>query len=133
MKSPWRMEEGKPAETRPPEKADDKPLFSQQTRAPYYHAADWKVTVLTDKLHLPWSVEFLPDGNYLLTEKTPGHLRILGRDGALSERLAGIDMLAPEGKLGLLDVALAPDFAKTKLFGMNATNKVFLPDDQREA
>jgi len=25
------------------------------------------------------------------------------------------------------------DFAKTKLFGMNATNKVFLPDDQREA
>jgi len=27
VKSPWRMEEGKPAETRPPEKADDKPRF----------------------------------------------------------------------------------------------------------
>jgi len=52
---------GKPAETAAAGKGDDKPPFSQQTRAPYYHAADWKVTVLTDKLHLPWSVEFLPD------------------------------------------------------------------------
>jgi len=42
-------------------------------------------------------------------------------------------MLAPEGSLACSTSALAPDFAKTKLFGMNATNKVFLPDDQREA
>ena len=31
-----RMVEGQPIETRPPEKADDKPLFPQQTRAPYH-------------------------------------------------------------------------------------------------
>jgi glucose/arabinose dehydrogenase len=109
-----RMEEGKPFETRPPEKSDDAPLFPQQTRAPYRHVADWQVTVLTDKLHLPWSVAFLPDGKYLLTEKLPGHLRIVTRDGTLSEPLTGIDMLAPAGKLGLLDVALAPGFAKNK-------------------
>jgi aldose sugar dehydrogenase len=109
-----RMEEGKTFETRPPEKSDDAPLFPQQTRAPYHHAADWQVSVLTDKLHLPWSIAFLPDGKYLLTEKYPGHLRIAARDGALSEPLAGIDMLAPAGKLGLLDVVLAPDFARTR-------------------
>jgi glucose/arabinose dehydrogenase len=109
-----RMEEGKPFETRPPEKADDAPLFREQTRAPYHHTADWQVVVLTDKLHLPWSVAFLPDGNYLLTERLPGNLRIAAHDGTLSQPLTGIDMLAPAGMLGLLDVALAPDFAKSK-------------------
>ena len=109
-----RLTEGQPFETRPPEKADDHPLFKQQTRAPYHHAADWQVTTLTDKLHLPWAIAFLPDGKYLVVEKFPGHLRIMGADGALSEPLAGIDMLAPARKLGVLDVATAPDFAKSK-------------------
>src|SRR5580692_9098669 len=46
------MVEGLPFETRPPEKADDKPLFPQQTRAPYHKAADYTVTTITSKLHL---------------------------------------------------------------------------------
>jgi len=108
-----RMVEGQPFEVRPPEKADDHPLFPQQTRAPYHHAADWQVTTVTDKLHLPWSLAFLPGGKMLVSEKFPGHLRILTADGTLSAPLTGIDMLAPKGKLGLLDVALAPDFAKS--------------------
>ncbi|HEY0266991.1 MAG TPA: PQQ-dependent sugar dehydrogenase, partial [Rhizomicrobium sp.] len=109
-----RLVEGQGWETRPPEKADDKPLFPQQTRAPYHHAADWTLTTVTDKLHLPWAIAFLPGGRMLATEKFPGHLRLVSPDGALSEPLAGIDMLAPPKKLGLLDVALAPDFAKSK-------------------
>jgi len=109
-----RMVEGQPFEVRPPEKADDHPLFPQQTRAPYHHAADWQVTTVTDKLHLPWSLAFLPDGKMLVSEKFPGHLRILADDGTLSAPLTGIDMLAPKGKLGLLDVALAPDFKKSR-------------------
>lgn len=109
-----RMVEGQPFETRPPEKSDDHPLFQQQTRAPYHHVADWQVSTLTEKLHLPWSIAFLPDGKYLLTEKFPGHLRILSPDGTLSAPLTGIDMLAPAKKLGLLEVALAPDFARSK-------------------
>lgn len=108
-----RMVEGQPFEVRPPEKADDHPLFAGQTRAPYHHAADWQVTTVTDKLHLPWSLAFLPGGKMLVSEKFPGHLRILTADGTLSAPLTGIDMLAPKGKLGLLDVALAPDFAKS--------------------
>lgn len=108
-----RMVEGQPFEVRPPEKADDHPLFPQQTRAPYHHAADWQVTTVTDKLHLPWSLSFLPGGKMLVSEKFPGHLRILTADGTLSAPLTGIDMLAPKGKLGLLDVVLAPDFAKS--------------------
>lgn len=108
-----RMVEGQPFETRPPEKADDAPLFPHQTRAPFHHAADYKVSVITDKLHLPWSLAFLPDGKMLVSEKYPAHLRIVSHDGMMSEPLTGIDMLAPKGKLGVLDVVLAPDYAKS--------------------
>ena len=108
-----RMVDGQPFETRPPEKADDKPLFPEQTRAPYHKVAGYKVTTVTDKLHLPWSIAFLPDGKMLVTEKFPAHLRIVGPDGTLSEPLTGIDELAPPKKLGLLDVVLAPDFGKS--------------------
>ncbi|HEY1877091.1 MAG TPA: PQQ-dependent sugar dehydrogenase, partial [Rhizomicrobium sp.] len=108
-----RMVEGQPFEMRPPEKADDKPLFPQQTRAPYHKVAGYKVTTVTDKLHLPWSIAFLPDGKMLVTEKFPAHLRIVSPDGTLSEPLTGIDELAPAKKLGLLDVVLAPNFKKS--------------------
>jgi glucose/arabinose dehydrogenase len=109
-----KMVEGQPFETRPPEKSDDHPLFPQQTRAPYHKPAAYKVTTLTDKLHLPWALAFLPDGKMLVTEKFPGHLRIVDGAGIAGEPLTGIDMLAAPKKLGLLDVALAPDFAKSK-------------------
>jgi glucose/arabinose dehydrogenase len=108
-----RMVEGQSWETRPPEKADDKPLFPEQSRAPYHKVAGYKVTTITDKLHLPWSLAFLPDGKMLVTEKFPAHLCIVSADGTLSEPLTGIDELAPPKKLGLLDVVLAPDFRKS--------------------
>jgi len=104
--------EGQSWETRPPEKTDDHPLFPRQTRAPYHKSASYKVTTITDKLRLPWSIAFLPDGKMLVTEKYPGHMRLVSPDGTLSEPLTGIDALAPPRKLGLLDVVLAPGFAK---------------------
>jgi glucose/arabinose dehydrogenase len=109
-----RMVEGQTYEVRPPEKSDDKPLFPQQTRAPYHKTHDYKVTTITDKLHLPWSIAFLPDGKMLVTEKFPGQLRIVDAGGTVSTPLAGISELAAPHKLGLLDVVLAPDFAKSR-------------------
>ncbi len=110
-----RMVEGLPFETRPPEKADDKPLFPQQTRAPYHKVADYRVTTITSKLHLPWCVAFLPDGRFLVTEKeNPGDLRIVDPDGTLSAPITGLEMLAAPGRLGLLDVALDPHFARNQ-------------------
>lgn len=109
-----KFKEGQYWDARPTENVDDKPVFPQQTRAPYHHAADFQVTTITDKLHLPWSIAFLPGGKMLVSEKFPGHLRIVDAAGTVSEPLTGIDMLAPDKKLGVLDVALAPDFAKSK-------------------
>src|SRR5215831_19340623 len=80
--------EGQPIETRPPEKEDDKPAFPGQTRAPYKASVPINVTVLTDKLKLPWSFQFLPNNEILITEK-PGTMRIFDAKGELSEPLAG--------------------------------------------
>lgn len=108
------MIEGQPVDLRPPERADNNPAFPQQTRAPYHHAADFEVVQLTDQLHGAWAIAPLPSGNFLLTERLKGTLRLMTADGALSDPLSGLDMLAPPGKLGLLDIVTAPDFAKSR-------------------
>jgi len=105
--------EGKPVETRPPEKKDNQPAFPQQTRAPYHASAPFKVTTLIDNLPVPWSLAFLPDGKFLLTERLPGSLRILDTKGVLSEPVAGVSALMSPGAkdIGVLDVMLDPHFA----------------------
>src|ERR1019366_1736527 len=80
---PQPMIEGQPVEKRPPEKSDDKPTFPEQTRAPYHATAPYKITTLIDNLPAPWSLAFLPDGKILLTERLPGSIRILDKNGAL--------------------------------------------------
>ncbi len=103
--------EGQPIDQSPPEKKDDKPLFAEQTRAPYRATAPYKITTLASNLHAPWSMAFLPDGDILVTEKLPGALRILNRKGVLSNPLTGLPALSSEPETGLLDVALDPDFS----------------------
>jgi glucose/arabinose dehydrogenase len=104
--------EGRPIETRPPEKTDNRPAFPEQTRAPYHATAPFKVTTLVDRMHAPWSLAFLPDGQILVTERLPGTMRILDTRGVLSEPLAGVSVVAsPAAKdIGLLDVVLDPGF-----------------------
>jgi len=68
-------------------------------------------TLATDLEH-PWSVEALPDDGFIVTER-PGRLRIV-RDGKLSAPLAGLPEIRASGQGGLMDVALAPDFPKSR-------------------
>ena len=62
----------------------------------------------------PWALAFLPDGRLLVTEK-PGRLRIVARDGTLSEPLEGVPAVFARGQGGLLDVAIDPAFARNQL------------------
>ena len=72
------------------------------------------VETVAGGLERPWGLAFLPDGRMLVTER-PGRLRIVARDGGLSEPLAGVPEVVDRGQGGLLDVALDPDFAANRL------------------
>ncbi|MDQ0423460.1 glucose/arabinose dehydrogenase [Peteryoungia aggregata LMG 23059] len=71
-----------------------------------------KVTSIAGGLEHPWSVEVLPDGAYIVTER-PGRMRII-RDGEVGRPLGGLPRIAAVGQGGLLDIAIAPDFAETR-------------------
>jgi glucose/arabinose dehydrogenase len=70
------------------------------------------VETLATGLNLPWSVEVLPDGAYLVSEKG-GTLRLI-RGGKVSAPLRGVPEVSTTGQGGLLDIALAPDFATSR-------------------
>ena len=74
----------------------------------------YRAVTLTDELEHPWGLAFLPDGRMLVTERA-GRLRIASQDGTLSAPLGGVPEVYAEGQGGLLDVALAPDFAQSRM------------------
>jgi glucose/arabinose dehydrogenase len=73
-------------------------------------ASKIKVETFANGLDHPWGLQFLPDGRLLVTER-PGRMRLVSKDGTLSEPIAGVPEVAAVGQGGLLDVLLAPDFA----------------------
>jgi glucose/arabinose dehydrogenase len=69
-----------------------------------------RVDTVASNLAQPWGFEFLPDGRMLVTEKG-GRLRVVARDGRVSEPLTGVPVVRAVGQGGLLDIAVDPDFA----------------------
>ena len=69
--------------------------------------------IIAEGLSSPWALAFLPDGALLVTERS-GTMRIL-REGRKSNPLQGVPKVFARGQGGLLDVALAPDFAQSGL------------------
>lgn len=66
-----------------------------------------RVETFADGLRVPWSMDWLPDGTAIFTERS-GDLRMI-RDGVLvPEPLLSLDVGGAEG--GLLGVAVDPDF-----------------------
>jgi glucose/arabinose dehydrogenase len=103
-----------PLETRPPNGKDFKPAFPGQTRAPGLKSEfPIDVSVVAKGLNGAWAFEFLPDGRILVTERR-GDLRIVGKDGTVSEPIKGLPKVYFEGQGGLLDVALDPQFASNR-------------------
>jgi glucose/arabinose dehydrogenase len=71
-----------------------------------------RVKTVAAGLEHPWGMAFLPDQSILVTER-PGRMRIVDARGNLSPALKGVPKVAAVGQGGLLDVALAPDFAQS--------------------
>ncbi len=84
-----------------------------QTRAQDVNSTqDVTLEKIVDGLDDPWGLTFLPGGEAIVTEIS-GAMRIL-KDGTLSAPIQGVPKVAYDGQGGLLDVAAAPDFAKSK-------------------
>ncbi len=67
---------------------------------------------VVEGLEHPWSVDFLPDGRMLVTEKS-GRLRII-ENRKLSEPVNGLPRVEDKGQGGLLDIALDPNYTKNQ-------------------
>jgi len=73
-----------------------------------------RVETVAEGLAHPWGLAFLPDGNFLVTER-PGFLRIVTPDGDIRDAIYGVPKVDARGQGGLLDVMLDPDFEKNRL------------------
>jgi glucose/arabinose dehydrogenase len=93
-----------------------KPAFPGQTEAPAPSKPSPKFTVetITNRLNGPWSLQFLPGGNFLVTENN-GTIRTVRPDGVVSAPITGVPGVKVVAAQGLHDIVLDPDFARNRL------------------
>lgn len=77
------------------------------------HAQAMRVETVATGLDHPWSLAFLPHGQFLVTER-PGRLRVVSADGTSGSPLGGLPKIAAGGQGGLLDVLLDADFVRNR-------------------
>src|SRR5437899_1220017 len=91
---------------------EPKPAFSGQTDAPAPPpSAPFQTQIVTERLNAPWSLAFLPDGSFLVTENG-GSMRVVKADGSVSAPVEGMPGVRSVGAEGLHEVVLDPDFAR---------------------
>lgn len=101
-------------ETRPPNGVGQQPQAADQTRAPLPATpVEAEIAVVAEGLPRLWALEFLPDGAMLVTAKA-GRMFVVRADGSAAPDLSGVPPVDARGQGGLLDVALAPDFATSQ-------------------
>lgn len=84
---------------------------SEDIRYSAYH--DYRAVTMVEGLERPWSLAFLPGGDWLVTEKA-GRLRVV-REGRLVEAaVAGVPEVHAEGQGGLMDVVPHPEYATNR-------------------
>jgi aldose sugar dehydrogenase len=91
------------------------PAFPGQTDAPApAQESEYAVEVITDALTSPWALAFLPDGNFLVSERL-GTLRIVTPAGEVSAPVAGVPPVKAVAAQSFHDVVLDPNFADNRL------------------
>ena len=92
-----------------------KPAFEGQTRiAAVQTKAAYNVEVITTNLGRPWGIINLPDGRFLITEKS-GFMNIVSKDGKTTTKISGFPKVDASSQGGMLDVALDPDFQNNRM------------------
>lgn len=73
--------------------------------------AEFRVETVAEGLANPWGMVKLPDGRFLVTERS-GRVRVIENGKLLPAPVEGIPAVAAGGQGGLLDIRLHPDYAK---------------------
>jgi glucose/arabinose dehydrogenase len=103
-----------PVETKEPN-TNYKPAFEGQTRiAGVKTTTPYEFKVLAEGLDQPWGITNLPDGRFLITQKT-GTMRIASEDGTLGEPITGLPKVNSAEQGGLLGLTLDPSFADNRM------------------
>jgi glucose/arabinose dehydrogenase len=94
---------------------EPKPAFQGQTDAPApTPSAPFQTQIVTDRLNAPWSLAFLPDKTFLVTQNG-GAMRVVKADGSVSDPIEGMPGVRSVGAEGLHEVVLDPDFAGNRM------------------
>lgn len=89
------------------------PTRTATTTAPASNRPPRVVETVATGLAAPWGLDFLPDGDAVVTERdTRRVLRIGGAKPHRVTELGTVDAAAPQGEAGLLGVAVSPTFAQ---------------------
>jgi glucose/arabinose dehydrogenase len=103
-----------PVETKDPN-SQYKPAFRGQTRAPGVKTKTaLNITLINSGLDHPWGLRSLPDGRFLVTQKT-GTMVILTPDGKQQKKITGLPAVLDDGQGGLLDVNIDPQFSSNRM------------------
>ncbi len=78
--------------------------MSGLTKAEFY-----KIELVAEGLSHPWSIDFLPDGGYIVAMKS-GEVRQISPNGKISEAISGGPATYFEGQGGYFDILLDPAF-----------------------
>jgi len=69
-----------------------------------------KVETVATGLEVPWSIDWLPNGDLIFTERT-GRVRLIEKGKLKPEAVFVVPDVEPSGESGLMDVSVHPNFA----------------------
>jgi aldose sugar dehydrogenase len=93
---------------------------------------DYRVVTVVDALVQPWAIAFLPNGDWLITER-PGRLRIVRNGKLLPQPVEGVPKVFHSRQGGLLEVALHPNFVSNRLLYLTYSKPGATADDSTTA
>ena len=97
------------------------PQWAGQTRAPVPSVtASYRVETVAQGIRGGFSFHFLPDGRLIVGER-PGRIRIVSKDGRVSEPLGGLPPIYARGPQGLFEVLPDRDFATSRTLFLTYT------------
>lgn len=76
-------------------------------------SAEYQLETVAEGLDFPWSIAFLPGGDYLVSMRS-GELRRISADGQVGEPLTGTPETYVAGQGGYFDIVLDPEFEKNR-------------------